>query len=875
MPDLILNFVVSSPSFYFVSFKLANSSEELTLCIAGIVFHSSIKRTSQVVPFLPSGAWSRLWSYQNQEPMDFAPGSSVPAYKELLENLNSQIDCHFGFADNSTFVPTVSALAFDTDNLFHDIQDDANKLSKTPFDDIIGISGENTSHITGQTSTAQIVNWLLNEINVDEEQLCFCDEIPTEDITVSQSEIFNLDIVHGTLTILPNVTLTINSDVEFTPVSRIIIENGGRLIVNGATLTKCGDQNSSRWQGIKLGTDINSAVPGSSAQAVIEMKNNAIIEYAKIGILDLTTTFPPIGTLGIQVESAPGIILMEPMTEIRYCKTGIYFGPTSVQLGSVGSIASENSVINGVNITNNNLGIHCNRNHGLQLEGNVFEDNGDGILLVNSHITARNNTFINGIGIRIEGTVPSFFGSTITDNDHFDAVGIHLSSQTNSTPNDIKGNQFYSNFIGISGNGIGDFDIAQNDMLDCWYGTRMENTGLNISNSIYDNAFYGSISGGCTVSYENSIQYLTNCFAGSQYADIDFINGSIFPSQGNDQLSAGNCFSDALRFSVGSNVNEIVYYTKDGFSNPSNCKNPGTGNFQENLSIAEASESCGTNGLFGNLDPNLVDCVIPIGITLQNEMIDDLWAEIANVHNDSTLTQWEKDWLITKFKTCILDIINAQAIVALDDDRLSDAIQLFSSQNDFNQQIMAYGLLVNYGDITGSIQYLNSLNPIEPEEQDFIQTQQIYLDYLQDPSNYVLSNVDSSYIRSVGEQKTTLAGFSRAIYYVLTGIRIPIDIDTTYIHASTRSSKLETKVEMSISPLNLYPTPSLNDILNIELLSEEKIETIDIIDMYGNQYKAIRRNSKQLDISLLSKGLYFLNIKTETGKLFSGKFVKL
>lgn len=114
--------------------------------------------------FFPQGAWSRFWYYKNHEPLDFAPGSYTPAYSSLLNALNSQIDCYYGYADNSTFIPTISALAFDTDDYFYDIANDPNKLDKTPFDNIIGVNGDNRSHVSGQTGDILIQNFIIDEI---------------------------------------------------------------------------------------------------------------------------------------------------------------------------------------------------------------------------------------------------------------------------------------------------------------------------------------------------------------------------------------------------------------------------------------------------------------------------------------------------------------------------------------------------------------------------------------------------------------------------------------------------------------------------------------------------------------------------------------
>lgn len=77
-------------------------------------------------------------------------------------------------------------------------------------------------------------------------------------------------------------TLTINEDVrlEMGSMGLIEIEPGARLIVDGATITKAGD---TPWRGIEvIGDKLKSQV--FSNQGVIELKNNARIEYAELAI---------------------------------------------------------------------------------------------------------------------------------------------------------------------------------------------------------------------------------------------------------------------------------------------------------------------------------------------------------------------------------------------------------------------------------------------------------------------------------------------------------------------------------------------------------------------------------------------------------------
>ncbi len=118
---------------------------------------------------LPSGSWSRGWAYKDgdnpMEPTDFEPGSFTPLYRTLTEAINTdELKCAFRIADNATFVPTVSALCFDTNDPFYNIGADPDRLKKTPFEAIIGVDGDNRSHESDQAVHNDINDWLLDQI---------------------------------------------------------------------------------------------------------------------------------------------------------------------------------------------------------------------------------------------------------------------------------------------------------------------------------------------------------------------------------------------------------------------------------------------------------------------------------------------------------------------------------------------------------------------------------------------------------------------------------------------------------------------------------------------------------------------------------------
>jgi hypothetical protein len=72
------------------------------------------------------------------------------------------------------------------------------------------------------------------------------------------------------------------------------------------------------------------------------------------------------------------------------------------------------------------------------------------------------------------------------------------------------------------------------------------------------------------------------------------------------------------------------------------------------------------------------------------------------------------------------------------------------------------------------------------------------------------------------------------------------------------------------SKFSIYPNP-VNSQINID--SVEKIETIEIIDLMGKTLEIIITPNNTIDVSYLTKGVYFLQIQSDKG-LVSKKFIK-
>ncbi|MBL4668176.1 MAG: T9SS type A sorting domain-containing protein, partial [Flavobacteriales bacterium] len=76
--------------------------------------------------------------------------------------------------------------------------------------------------------------------------------------------------------------------------------------------------------------------------------------------------------------------------------------------------------------------------------------------------------------------------------------------------------------------------------------------------------------------------------------------------------------------------------------------------------------------------------------------------------------------------------------------------------------------------------------------------------------------------------------------------------------------------ESTAQSFSIYPNP-VNSQLNIK--SEEKIETITIMDIMGKTLETIVTPNSTINVSHLTKGIYFLQIQMDN-RLVSKKFIK-
>jgi hypothetical protein len=212
----------------------------------------------------------------------------------------------------------------------------------------------------------------------------------------------------------------------------------------------------------------------------------------------------------------------------------------------------------------------------------------------------------------------------------------------------------------------------------------------------------------------------------------------------------------------------------------------------------------------------------------------------------------------------------------LDGNRFQNAAAYAKNTGDFETQVLGFGILADAELYTDALQYLNTFPGSTNDVIDFITVQNINLAFLQNRENFFLSSNDESNLLFIGNKTTSTSGFARSLYLKLTGNEIPI----TFIYSGNNPdprSVMKTEDNLRISS---HPNPAQNDMYNVVITGEEVFKNyeIHIFDVQGKlvlrQPAGINTNST-IDLTGVSHGFYFVQVKESGRTLFTNKFIKM
>lgn len=386
-----------------------------------------------------------------------------------------------------------------------------------------------------------------------------------EDIIVSQNETWDQRFVSGNVYVTSGGTLTVTGIVSFAQNSMLYVEQGSILNIDGGLLTSC----DTEWQGVRAE---GSLFNGNSA--LITLTNQGTIENARTAISDNVG----IGRGGMIVNSNNGLFIDN--------RRGIEFVNTKLDNQSRLVNTTFSNGINAVTIWASN---------GVYFENTTFDDfTQHGILSEDAAITVESCEFLNNEeAIKVVKSFPNRQIITVA-NSEFSNNEIDIFSTGASTGLfDINTNVFRGNDHGIYLDGDNAYRIADNDFEDCEIGNLMLSNG-GASNAFSSNLVAGSLIGTYPVYNNSGFRFLDNCYQNSGFSDV-YVNGVINQSQGNDNVGAGNCFSNtATGINTLNSSSVIDYYIPTNNTDP--CVEPTiVGNQYNPLnSIDINNRTCGT-----------------------------------------------------------------------------------------------------------------------------------------------------------------------------------------------------------------------------------------------------------------------------------------
>lgn len=308
-------------------------------------------------------------------------------------------------------------------------------------------------------------------------------------------------------------TLTIRCELQMVGQARIVVEGGGRLIIDGGRITNglyypAEGLYHEPWRGIEVwGNATQSQAEGIGGyllhQGLIEIINGGIIENAETGVYLGKPGDPTKAGGVIRIEGTAA----EPPGVIRNCRTGVKFDPyTALSTSGLSALNNRSSLVQGrFEWTEDFDNIHGDNNpiaHAdldgvrVSFKGCAFEHTGQYPQYSSElgyGIRAHNST----VWVTNAGATPNVF----TGLDH----GVHATASSTSPRLTVIGAQFNSNVCGVYAEGLR-FPFIRNNTFS--YGDR-EVTLDNI-----DEQYWQQRHRGIFLTHCNALRVLDNTFNG-------------------------------------------------------------------------------------------------------------------------------------------------------------------------------------------------------------------------------------------------------------------------------------------------------------------------------------------------------------------------
>ncbi|MCB0691912.1 MAG: T9SS type A sorting domain-containing protein [Saprospiraceae bacterium] len=680
----------------------------------------------------------------------------------------------------------------------------------------------------------------------------------------------------GNIIVKQGATLTVKGILKMYKDKKIIVERGANLIVDGGLITSCDDP----WQGIVVEGDASSNSQVNAGK--VELMNGAVIENANVGVSMYPThiAWPNTPAYYGGLVTANNATFRNGNKAVEFMKYGVGYTPDQ---SSFIDCTFENMSKSAITIWADN---------GIEFDNCSFTNIAEnGIGAYDSEVLVHNGCeFIsNDIGVNLYNTFPNLVSSSIgfesDDSNEFACTtnGVYALATAGIETLELQNNTIYGGSEGVKFSGISLFDVRNNDIVGSDIGVDLLSTG-EWNSDVRSNQISSSRIGSEATYTNKFVEYLNNCFQYSSSTDILVNAGEIHVKQGDESKAASNCFSQGGIPEIDNTGNPLIYYFVKDDEPLSSCEYPSNSlNIEiKNNSTGKYSDGCGT----GNVQ-NVINSTSICGGPYKNkaellQAIQDLEADISNVENNGIISPAYKTYLLALYKRC-LKKLKAQVIIIIveprpgtdENSRKEEAISYLLSQSDYHYHVFAYGMMVRYGEYQRARQLLNTFNRSIEALDDFVTVQLINLDFLAATGTYTLSATDRSLLYSLGMKTEPLNGYARAVYELLTGEHIELDIPSSRNNGQNRFATTQDRDGIEY---NSYPNPVSHGVYHFYTNTDD-IYHIDIRSITGLKvYSQDNCNVKSVNIDTQdwANGVYIFTVKDKDRKpLYQTKIVVL
>lgn len=667
----------------------------------------------------------------------------------------------------------------------------------------------------------------------------------------SGKRVFNTDV-----RIKSGTTVEVLCEVLMGADKRIIVENGGRLIVNGGTITSLCD--NGLWGGIK--------VTGGNSDFDVKIYNQSTIENTKDAAVSMFPALP----YNQAVNFGNGILEAQNST-FNNCKRIaelISFTPQWNSSRIVG--CTQNGGVWGV--TNWNC-------QDVLVEGNTFNDLSDiCVTTIGGSYRLFDNLFNGGRGNLILNNA-SAVSPTFVENNTFLGREFGVRSVgTSITESTILNNQFNCTEVDVLLEGDNDFRIENNN-FNAIIGVVASGTGVH-ANPIHANSFQGNAEGIVAVGYNRGLNFTYNCF-NSSVADV-YVDGTIRRRIRYNTKPAGNCFShqgnaSSTVFDIAGNMNNLRYY-EPGDLNPT-CHDAVKAPIQVQrvLNGTLNNIGCGSDGLTPT-PPNFPDDFDPCnpGQDPQDIMNAITWLEqeliVLNSGGDvSTYTQDVYDHLIQLYTRCLQNLSGNLFMTHIRSGDFEKARSLYESKTDEISEIAVFTSYIFENDTKSARAFLKQTKSESVEFDDFKTIQYINLERIAGGYFYEASPRQLKMVKEIAIKEHPYAAYAKGLYYIFT--KELISTDKTRLFEKAEDIP---KVKMDNSIIaKVYPNPFSTE-LNLQVEGAKGADVF-IMDQLGREIYQGKMDDDNLSLSTRkwSTGLVIISISKNGKAIHQGKYMHI